>query len=75
MSILFTPIKMAGITLENRILMSAAASWKATEEGDIDFTKPILQLEIAKGGCGLIINGGVGGGASFWTPRKRFPSF
>ncbi len=58
--ILFEKVKIARLELPNRFLMSAAASWKATEDGDIADGQSIIHYKIAGGGVSLLINGGVG---------------
>jgi len=59
-SALFDKIKIAGLELKNRFLVSAAASWKTTEQGDIESGEDLIHYEIAGGGPALLINGGVG---------------
>jgi 2,4-dienoyl-CoA reductase-like NADH-dependent reductase (Old Yellow Enzyme family) len=80
---LFQSVRIGGYELKNRFLMSAAAAWKATEEGDIAPGQPILQLKIARGGLAMIINGGVGVHSSgrisphapLFNDDRRIPSF
>jgi len=60
-NVLFESFTVAGLTLANRIKMSAAASYSATPEGDIDYTGHILHFDVARGGCGLVPTGGIGG--------------
>ncbi|MCD4785531.1 MAG: NADH:flavin oxidoreductase [Candidatus Eremiobacteraeota bacterium] len=56
-SILFKKTKINNLELKNRFLMSAAASAKVTEDGDIIADKPLIHYRVARGGVGLIING------------------
>jgi len=63
-SILFEPVKLAGLVLKNRFLMSAAAGWKTTESGDIEADRPIIHYQVAGGGPALINGGGIGVHAS-----------
>jgi 2,4-dienoyl-CoA reductase-like NADH-dependent reductase (Old Yellow Enzyme family) len=60
-SILFQPVTLRSLTLKNRVFMSAAASYDAYENGDIDYTMPIIHFGVARGGCALIPTGGVSG--------------
>jgi 2,4-dienoyl-CoA reductase-like NADH-dependent reductase (Old Yellow Enzyme family) len=81
-SILFEKVQIGNLELKNRFLMSAAAGWKATEEGDI-MDGPVIHYEIAKGGPAMIINGGVsvhasgrlGPRSAIFNDDRRIPSF
>jgi 2,4-dienoyl-CoA reductase-like NADH-dependent reductase (Old Yellow Enzyme family) len=83
-SILFERVKVGNLTLKNRIFMSAAAAYSATQDGDIDDREPIIHFEIAKGGCALVPTGGVGGvhpsgrmavNRPMFNSDERIPSF
>ena len=82
-SILFDKIKINKLQLNNRFLMSAAASWKATEKGDIADNQYLIHYDIAKGGTSLIINGGVAvhlsgrrsAKSAIFDTDERIPSF
>ena len=81
-SILFEKVRIGDLELKNRFLMSAAAGWKATEEGDI-MEGPVIHYKIAKGGPAMIINGGVsihasgrlGPRSAIFNGDRRIPSF
>ena len=82
-NILFEKVKIAGLELPNRFLMSAAASWKADEDGDIADGQFIIHYDIAGGGVSLLINGGVGvhksgrrsSTSALFDTDERIPSF
>jgi len=59
--ILYEQVTVGGLTLKNRIFMSAAAAYSADRDGDIDYDVPIVHFEAAKGGCALVPTGGVSG--------------
>jgi 2,4-dienoyl-CoA reductase-like NADH-dependent reductase (Old Yellow Enzyme family) len=81
-SFLFEKVRIGDLELKNRFLMSAAAGWRATEEGDI-MEGPVIHYEIAKGGPAMIINGGVSvhasgrhkPGSAIFNDDRRIPSF
>ncbi len=60
-NILFEQVTVGGVTLRNRIFMSAAACYNADATGDIDYGMPMLHFAVAKGGCALVPTGGVSG--------------
>lgn len=60
-SILFEQVTVGGVTLQNRISMSAAACYNADATGDIDYGMPMLHFAVAEGGCALVPTGGVNG--------------
>lgn len=82
-SILFEKVNINGLELKNRILMSAAAAWKATGEGDIISDDPLIQYLVAEGGPALIISGGtavhdsgrLSEKSAIFDDDKRIPSF
>ncbi|MFH0880590.1 MAG: NADH:flavin oxidoreductase [Lentisphaerota bacterium] len=83
-SVLFQSVKVGNLVLKNRIFMSAAASYTALENGDLDLHQPFLHAEIAKGGCALVPTGGVGGihpsgrmaaNRPLFDTDERIPSF
>lgn len=82
-SVLFEKIAIGSLELKNRLLMSAAASWKATADGDMAPGQSLIHYEIAKGGTAMIINGGVcvdpsgrrSGMSALFDDDQRIPSF
>ncbi len=83
-SLLFDPVALGDLRLKNRFLMSAAAAWRATADGDIlQEGQDILHFGVARGGTALVINGGVSvhangqthAPAAMFDNDRRIPSF
>ncbi|MFH1037677.1 MAG: NADH:flavin oxidoreductase [PVC group bacterium] len=58
-SILFEPITINTIELRNRFVMSAAADNLSGEDGEVTDAQVARYRELAEGGVGLIISGGI----------------
>jgi 2,4-dienoyl-CoA reductase-like NADH-dependent reductase (Old Yellow Enzyme family) len=56
-SILFTPIKVGGLSIPNRFVRSATQDFMATDEGESTDTQVNLFARLAEGEVGLIISG------------------
>ncbi len=58
-SILFEPVTIGSLPLKNRFVMSAAADNLSGEEGEVTDAQIARYTELAAGGVGLIISGGI----------------
>lgn len=56
-SILFTPIKISGLTIPNRFVRSATHDFMAGDDGSVTERNVSLFTALAEGGTGLIITG------------------
>ena len=82
-TLLFDKCRLGSLELKNRFLMSAVASWKTLESGDVDAEGDLIHYEIAGGGPALILGGGIGvhpsarrsATAAVLDDDRRIPSF